>query len=431
MSNIETQIDNGDNNQHHIFSSEDVSKHCNEQDCWLSILDGVYDVSTFSKHHPGGKVILGYGGGDATIPFNMSHKSALALQTLKKYRIGTLNDYQPSPIVEGIKQLTEDFKKKGYFTYSKIFLLFQFMQITLGCVIAYWIYWTFSGFLGVTAATVVLALAQGQAGWFMHDLGHFSVFKSTTMNRMVQYFVMNIFLGGSYSYWRNAHWKHHLFTNIEGWDHDLDSWPLFGWTQKMWLKLPFKRIALYQQYYYYIFGPAISFWYMVYLGINFYVKRKNYLTEGLGTVIHYFIFYLLLGRSLFATIIANLYVLLFLGIYMGHIFSLNHFPMKIEDKTEKKSPNSTQIRKIMKGDPISHQLKTTRNIRGSQFIDWFTGHLNYQIEHHVWPMMPRHNLVKIAPIFEKFCNQHNIPYESVGFFQALKDVFITLDSAIY
>src|SRR4051812_37510436 len=58
----------------------------------------------------------------------------------------------------------------------------------------------------------------------MHDLGHFSVFSTSRMNRWVQYLVMCVYLGGSARYWRNAHWKHHLFTNIEGWDHYVDTY---------------------------------------------------------------------------------------------------------------------------------------------------------------------------------------------------------------
>ncbi|CAF4359336.1 unnamed protein product [Rotaria socialis] len=40
------------------------------------------------------------------------------------------------------------------------------------------------------------------------------------------------------------------------------------------------------------------------------------------------------------------------------------------------------------------QLKGTCNIIESPFNDWFTGHLNFQIEHHLFSTMPRHNLYK-------------------------------------
>lgn len=45
------------------------------------------------------------------------------------------------------------------------------------------------------------------------------------------------------------------------------------------------------------------------------------------------------------------------------------------------------------------QLYTTRNMRPGIFIDWLWGGLNYQIEHHLFPSMPRHNLKTVHPFF--------------------------------
>ncbi|KAF3854900.1 hypothetical protein F7725_022955 [Dissostichus mawsoni] len=41
-------------------------------------------------------------------------------------------------------------------------------------------------------------------------------------------------------------------------------------------------------------------------------------------------------------------------------------------------------------------LKATCNIKQSPFNDWFSGHLNFQIEHHLFPTMPRHNYHRVA-----------------------------------
>ena len=115
---------------------------------------------------------------------------------------------------------------------------------------------------------------------------------------------------------------------------------------------------------------------------------------------------------------------------MGHIFSLNHFAMEIKDKKDPKShsPGPADIAILTNYDLILHQLKTTRNIYGSKIVNWFTGHLNFQIEHHIWPMMPRHNLPKVQPIFQEFCEKHNIEYQQIGFFDAFVDVFNTLQN---
>jgi len=44
------------------------------------------------------------------------------------------------------------------------------------------------------------------------------------------------------------------------------------------------------------------------------------------------------------------------------------------------------------------QVNATCNVEGGRFNDWFTGHLNYQIEHHLFPTMPRHNYSTVAPL---------------------------------
>lgn len=47
------------------------------------------------------------------------------------------------------------------------------------------------------------------------------------------------------------------------------------------------------------------------------------------------------------------------------------------------------------------------------------GGLQYQIEHHLFPQLPRHNLGKVKPMVEELCRRHGIRYESVGFFYAV------------
>ena len=52
------------------------------------------------------------------------------------------------------------------------------------------------------------------------------------------------------------------------------------------------------------------------------------------------------------------------------------------------------------------QLNATCNVEGGWFNDWFTGHLNYQIEHHLFPTMPRHNYAQVAPLVKDLFVRH-------------------------
>jgi fatty acid desaturase len=57
---------------------------------------------------------------------------------------------------------------------------------------------------------------------------------------------------------------------------------------------------------------------------------------------------------------------------------------------------------------------TSRNVKGGLVTDWMMGGLNYQIEHHLFPSMPRANLRFAQPIVESYCAKIGMPYLSTG-----------------
>ena len=61
-------------------------------------------------------------------------------------------------------------------------------------------------------------------------------------------------------------------------------------------------------------------------------------------------------------------------------------------------------------------MLTSRNVRGGRFTDLLLGGLNYQIEHHLFPTMPRPNLRRAQPLVRQFCQQHGILYTETGLF---------------
>jgi fatty acid desaturase len=52
----------------------------------------------------------------------------------------------------------------------------------------------------------------------------------------------------------------------------------------------------------------------------------------------------------------------------------------------------------------------SRNIRGGRVTDFMMGGLNYQIEHHLFPSMPRPNLRHVQPMVREHCARHGISY---------------------
>jgi fatty acid desaturase len=93
------------------------------------------------------------------------------------------------------------------------------------------------------------------------------------------------------------------------------------------------------------------------------------------------------------------------GVYMGCSFAPNHKGMP----------------RVAAGDRLDflrRQVITTRNVRGGWFTDTLLGGLNYQIEHHLFPSMPRANLRRAQPIVRAHCREHAVSYTEVGLLES-------------
>ena len=103
------------------------------------------------------------------------------------------------------------------------------------------------------------------------------------------------------------------------------------------------------------------------------------------------------------------------GLYIGSIFIVNHTGMPILEK-------SNEI------DHFSSQVITSRNIKSHPLTDFMMGGLNAQIEHHLFPHMPRPNLKKARSIVKFFCDNNNITYHEIGLLQSVREVLTYLNS---
>ncbi len=97
------------------------------------------------------------------------------------------------------------------------------------------------------------------------------------------------------------------------------------------------------------------------------------------------------------------------GFYKGLVFAPNHKGMKMVNEGHKLSF-------------LELQVLTARNIKSNRFIDFMYGGLNFQIEHHLFPYMPRHFYRKTQKIVKEYCEQVNLSYHEVGFFKAWNEI---------
>jgi fatty acid desaturase len=89
------------------------------------------------------------------------------------------------------------------------------------------------------------------------------------------------------------------------------------------------------------------------------------------------------------------------GAYLGCSFAPNHKGMPVLNEDENL-------------DFLRRQVITSRNIRGGWLTDFFLGGLNYQIEHHLFPSMPRPSLRQAQAPVRAFCEQQGIAYRETG-----------------
>ena len=169
-------------------------------------------------------------------------------------------------------------------------------------------------------------------------------------------------------------------------------------------------------YFFFTFPPLLLPLYFHYENIHFAIKKGSYV-DVLCTLLffakHFYLYGPLMGY------LGAFGFYMFVRFLESHWFvwvtQMNHIPMEVEKEQNK--------------DWVSMQLAATCNVEGSLFNDWFTGHLNYQIEHHLFPTMPRHNYAKVAPMVKSLCKKHGLNYEVKPLMTAFKDIIFSLEKS--
>ncbi|XP_044539499.1 acyl-CoA (8-3)-desaturase-like, partial [Gracilinanus agilis] len=183
-----------------LFTWEEVAQRSGRPERWLVIDRKVYDISEFSRRHPGGsRVISHYAGQDATDPFTAFHiDKALVRKYMNSLLIGELAPDQPSFEPNKNKQLTDEFRelratveRMGLMKANPVFFGLYLLHILLLDVAAWLTLWVFgTSLVPFLVSAVLLSTVQAQAGWLQHDFGHLSVCRTSAWNHLIHHFVI-------------------------------------------------------------------------------------------------------------------------------------------------------------------------------------------------------------------------------------------------
>ena len=270
------------------------------------------------------------------------------------------------------------------------------------------------------ATAVFFAVVGIQTATIAHDGGHRQIFNSLRNNDLVALLITSPYLGFNYSWWMDQHNKHHAMPNHEDGDPNINL-NIWAFTRKQRLQKSgfFLWMAKYQAI---LVIPlqALGAFYKVVESARF-VKNKPLRNPRLELLIFpiYFAWFLpLIFLSMTPGQAVAFFVVYFLtlGLALGALIAPNHKGM-------------TMLGDGHTLDFLHWQVMTARNVRGNFLLDWFYGGLNYQIEHHLFPTMPRNNLRDSIAIVKPYCERHNIPYHDAGFYQSFAEILRSMHEA--
>jgi linoleoyl-CoA desaturase len=250
----------------------------------------------------------------------------------------------------------------------------------------------------------------------MHDANHGAYSDHPFVNKLVS--LSAEMLGMSGFRWRVKHnvW-HHTYTNISGFDDDVETFGLMRLTPRA----PWKPMFRVQVWYFLGIYSLIAFdfilrdFMMVLAGKSdanhVYPKMSaaDQVTFWLGKLFFFAIMFVLPLQVFpwWQVLIGFVLVMLAVGVVMGVVFQLAHINGAVTFPEPVGSP------KHIENEWAVHQVETTADFAPrNRLLNFYVGGLNYQIEHHLLPHICHLNYPRLAPIVRATCEEFGIRYTS-------------------
>lgn len=254
---------------------------------------------------------------------------------------------------------------------------------------------------------VLLGVVFAQLGFLGHDAGHQQIFASRRANRFVGLLVGNALIGLSFGWWVPKHNAHHAHPNERDLDPDVgsDAFGIFGVADARERHGLLRLLARWK--------APLFFPLMLLRSVGLHVgglrqllsrRDRKAIGDGLVILIHAATF-----LALVLVVLSPLKALAFVGVqqavfslFLGVSFAPNHKGMPV-------IPSGSKL------DFAHRQVVTSRNVSGGALTTLLLGGLNFQIEHHLFPSMPRPNLRRAQVLVKTFCETTNLTYSEASF----------------
>jgi len=380
---------------------------CDEEDCRTSLDVRIhgdwYDLTGWRKAHPAGAHWIDwYDGRDATEVMDAFHseKGRSMYKRLPKSKPDTASVLEASsaPYTQtelNFRELRAELEADGWWERDFVHeatLLAIYGGLVIGAAV--------TAESAPPVATILLGLSMTQAGWLGHDYIHGVDKFADTMRPMAA-------VGGGLgpTWWSDKHNKHHALTNEVGVDEDLATDPfLFMWAPDPEHDSPLRKI---QHLIFYVpFSFLFALWRIDTMKVvieSIEEKRPEAKKEIWYLLSHYAILLTLFSPAVWMPAV------LLSGFLSATIVTPTH---QSEEYFDEYQP-----------DWVTAQFESTRNaVTTNPFSEWMWGGMQYQLELHLFPTMPRSKYPLLKPILQKFVEENNVPggYRESGEFEILK-----------
>ena len=274
------------------------------------------------------------------------------------------------------------------------------------------------GFLWKVLLSIVMGVGMAGIGMnVMHDGNHGSYSKKSWVNKMMGGTIY--FLAGNVYNWQVQHnVLHHTYTNVHGHDEDLDAGRVIRFSEHAkWYKF-----HKFQHYYsVFLYGLLTFNWAITtdfkqskrYLAQKLSYKKlpsplKQWSTIAITKLIYvalWIVIPILFSNLAWWQVLVGFFAMHYTaGLILSIVFQLAH----IVDHADMPLPDDAGN---MKNTWAIHQLMTTTNFSTrNKIVNWFTGGLNHQVEHHIFPNISHVHYTKISEIVRNTAKEFNLPY---------------------
>ena len=218
---------------------------------------------------------------------------------------------------------------------------------------------------------------------------------------------------GTAEHWKQTHnYVHHKYTNIVGMDDDVGYGVLRVTRDQRWHPFYYGNVA-YNTVLALLFQWGVGIQHLelgkVAKGRDDRAETKRKIATfakkaGRQLAKDYVLYPALSGKGWKSTVTANLVANGIRNVWTNAVIFCGHFPDGAEKFTKKDLAEETQPEWYLR------QMLGSANITGGPVVDFLSGNLSYQIEHHLYPDMSSNRLSEAAVRVRAVCDKYDLPY---------------------